>query len=154
MRELPDDFDEKLRSYIDIGSKIIAQYNVPPELVVGCDETNVQLVPRTISHAFAEHGRFREIREIAAALRASQENIVIPNAAYENEIETTQEIDRIGILEDDDLDSASDAPDLSDEDKSSDEDIYAEDEGDDENEQLNVRGLFLKLGLHGKPKAN
>ncbi len=123
-------------------------------VLCGIDKLTTEDMSRTISHAFAEHGRFREIREIAAALRASQENIVIPNAAYENEIETTQEIDRIGILEDDDLDSASDAPDLSDEDKSSDEDIYAEDEGDDENEQLNVRGLFLKLGLHGKPKAN
>lgn len=42
MRELPDDFEQKVATYVDIGSKLIAQYNIPKELVVGCDETNVQ----------------------------------------------------------------------------------------------------------------
>jgi hypothetical protein len=46
MRELPLDFDAKKAEYIKIGAKIIERYRIPPELVVGTDETNALFVNR------------------------------------------------------------------------------------------------------------
>lgn len=46
MRERPADFDKKVEEYIEIGAAIMAKHNVPPELVVNGDETNVLFVPR------------------------------------------------------------------------------------------------------------
>jgi len=62
MRELPADFEEKDLKYLLIYSFLIHYYDIPDELITGCDETNVQLVP-TIKRARAPEGQ-RKIRVI------------------------------------------------------------------------------------------
>ena len=46
MRELPVDFEAKKATYMRIGAELIHRYNVPPELVINGDETEVLLVNR------------------------------------------------------------------------------------------------------------
>ena len=46
MRELPADFENKKAEYLRIGTILLARYNIPPELVVGNDETAALLVNR------------------------------------------------------------------------------------------------------------
>jgi len=46
MREIiPAEYEEKLLKYKTIGAKMIAEYNIPPELVINCDETNSLFAP-------------------------------------------------------------------------------------------------------------
>jgi hypothetical protein len=45
-RELPADFVAKKEMYISVAAQLINKYNIPPELVIGCDETSVFFVPR------------------------------------------------------------------------------------------------------------
>ena len=55
MREKPMNFEEKKQDFTDILSVIIFDNNVPPDLVINCDETNIQYVPRS-SHTRAKRG--------------------------------------------------------------------------------------------------
>ena len=45
--EIPADFDLKEQTYIEVGAKYIAAYDIPPELVYGIDETNALFVSRS-----------------------------------------------------------------------------------------------------------
>ena len=47
MRERPADFAKKIADYIRIAASIICMYGIPPELVIGCDETGCVFVPRS-----------------------------------------------------------------------------------------------------------
>jgi hypothetical protein len=49
MRERPRDFEEKKEAYLKIGAELICKYQVPKELVIGCDETSVQFLSRARS---------------------------------------------------------------------------------------------------------
>ena len=44
MREHPAEFEDKKNSYLKVGCDNIFKYKTPAELVIGCDETNVQFV--------------------------------------------------------------------------------------------------------------
>ena len=45
--EIPADFDLKEQTYIEVGAKYIAAYDIPPEPVYGIDETNALFVSRS-----------------------------------------------------------------------------------------------------------
>lgn len=110
----------------------------------------------TIRHAFAVHGHFKEMREIAEVLRNNTDsmNTVIPSPQYLQEVEFAQSIDRIGILEDDDIDSDDEAFDLqrdNDEDGGDTNTVSEENEDYDfETEDLNANELVIKLGVYGR----
>ena len=44
MRELPADYEAKKIKYVEVGRAHMFKSNAPPELVIGCDETNAQFV--------------------------------------------------------------------------------------------------------------
>ena len=59
MREaVPADFEAKKESYIEIGSRIIHENNIPKELVIAGDETAVMLVSKA-KYTYAEKGSKR-----------------------------------------------------------------------------------------------
>jgi hypothetical protein len=45
-RELPADFEEKKKKYLQIGADLLDRFKIPPQLVIGCDETAALLVNR------------------------------------------------------------------------------------------------------------
>ena len=44
MRGFPADFEAKKATYLRVGTSLIAEHNIPPDLVFGLDETSVQFV--------------------------------------------------------------------------------------------------------------
>jgi hypothetical protein len=46
MREAPADLAAKDEAYVRVGARLILQHNIPPELVIGADETNTLFVSR------------------------------------------------------------------------------------------------------------
>jgi len=62
MRELPENFEELKESYTSIFSTVINKHSIPPELVIGGDETNILFVPRaSFSYAVSGEKRVRVI---------------------------------------------------------------------------------------------
>ena len=47
MREKPADFNQKVEEYVRIGAAIVCKHNIPPELVIACDETGCVFVPKS-----------------------------------------------------------------------------------------------------------
>jgi len=75
MRELSADFLQKLEHYIRIGALIIFEYGVPPDLVIGCDETAVLFVPRS-KYTYAVKGR-KKIRLLGVGKDKDQITVTI-----------------------------------------------------------------------------
>jgi len=113
----------------------------------GLQKIKTEAMKKTIIQAFADHGRFEEMRRLASTIRIEKiESLPLPLPAYANEIETAQQIDRIGIVEDDDEGEENVAPNEEDEEDS---DSGEEDSTNCDDVAIDARALVLKLGLHG-----
>jgi hypothetical protein len=75
MREIPENFEELKATYINVLAQIINQHNVPPELVVGGDETAVLFVNRA-KCTFANEGA-RRVRVIGVGSDKAQITVTI-----------------------------------------------------------------------------
>ena len=85
MRELPTDFEEKKENYIRIAAKLIHDYNVPADLVLGIDETNALFVPqqdRTVAKKGAKRvrliGKGSDKAQITVTLGVTEAGCILP----------------------------------------------------------------------------
>ena len=86
MREIPVDLQEKDRVYLQVLSRAIAKYNIPPVLRGGCDETNTQFVS-VMSRTKAKRGSKRirllgvghEKTQITVMITVMEERVGNPN---------------------------------------------------------------------------
>eukprot|EP00981_Chlorochromonas_danica_P000764 scaffold181_cov216-Ochromonas_danica.AAC.2 len=61
-REEPADYKEKKEVYIAVGARLVHEYDVPNELIIGVDETNVMFVSKA-KYTFAEDGA-KKVRSV------------------------------------------------------------------------------------------
>jgi len=82
MREMPVDFAAKKQTYIDILAMVINDNNVPDELIINCDETNIQYVPRS-SHTLSRVGT-KKVRLIGVNAEKPQCTVTLGASASGN----------------------------------------------------------------------
>jgi hypothetical protein len=86
MREKPQDFEAVAQRFEDILAVAISDHNVPPELVINLDETNLQFVPasgkmtRALkgSKKVRSHGVGKEKAQITVTLAVTESGAVLP----------------------------------------------------------------------------
>jgi hypothetical protein len=127
---------------------------LPSFVISGLAKLKTEDMCKTIKHAFAEHGQLKKMREIAETMdESTTTEISTTNPTYTVEgEEEREEIDQIGLLDEDNDDA-----DLLDDDSDSEDEecprrVRRRDNGvAEENEELDVTPLILRLGLFGLP---